>query len=338
MNIRWHTIEVKTFGLAITIIASLISGLRYESGADYFNYERIFFFIKDFGYKPVFEPFFYIIYSFSKTYYIANLAMAIITNLLMLLAINKCTKKNEFWLAIFIYFFSEVYLAQFNIVRQSLALPFLYLFYISVCEKCNKRVVIYFFLSISCHFMAGLICFILIFLRKIRINSMFYLPIAITVYIASQLNLFIGIYQFLVAFLPEKFSGYLDMDFSDGKTLGAKFIIEFFIFYLITIFLNKSKSINVNIRYLGSIVFVGYLLAFVATTIPILFRLAYFLIFFKVIYLSKVLTCDVSVKLSNRVILIMVICLYHFLMFYYYIDGSLYDIFPYAVVSYDKIF
>ncbi|EGR4279255.1 EpsG family protein [Vibrio cholerae] len=336
MNIRWHTIEVKTFGLAMAIIASLISGLRYESGADYFNYERIFFFIKDFGYNPVFEPFFFIIYSFSKTYYIANLVMAIITNLLMLLAINKCTKKNEFWFAIFIYFFSEVYLTQFNIVRQSLALPFLYFFYISVCDKCNKRVVIYFFLSISCHFMAGLICFILIFLRKIRINSIFYLPIAIAVYIASQLNLFIGIYQFLVAFLPEKFSGYLDMDFSDGKTLGTKFIIEFLIFYLVTIFLNKNKSIN--IRYLGSIVFMGYLLAFVATTIPILFRLAYFLIFFKVIYLSKILSCDVSVKLSNRVILIILICLYHFLMFYYYIDGSLYDIFPYTVVSYDKIF
>ncbi|WP_029846384.1 EpsG family protein, partial [Vibrio parahaemolyticus] len=60
MNIRRHTIEVIIFGLAITIIASLISGLRYESGADYFNYERIFFFIKEFGYKPVFEPFFFI--------------------------------------------------------------------------------------------------------------------------------------------------------------------------------------------------------------------------------------------------------------------------------------
>ncbi|EHA6958030.1 EpsG family protein [Vibrio parahaemolyticus] len=336
MNIRRHTIEVIIFGLAITIIASLISGLRYESGADYFNYERIFFFIKEFGYKPVFEPFFFIIYSFSKTYYIANIAMAIITNLLMLLAINKCTKKNEFWFAIFIYFFSEVYLTQFNIVRQSLALPFLYLFYVSICDKCNKRVVLYFFLSISCHFMAGLICFILIFLRKIRINSVLYLPIAITVYLASQLNLFLGIYQFFVAFLPEKFSGYLDMDFSDGKTLGTKFIIEFTMFYVVTIFLNKSK--NINIRYLGSIVFVGYLVAFVATTIPILFRLAYFLIFFKVIYFSKLLSCDVSVKLSNRVILIMFICLYHFLMFYYYIDGNLYDIFPYAVVSYDKIF
>ncbi|MBO2590366.1 EpsG family protein [Shewanella algae] len=319
-----------SFVTILILVISSISGLRVESGADYFNYLRIYEFIQENGYFITFEPLFYLIYKISPSYNIANFTIAILTNTITYVALIKLNGRNYAIYALWFFLITEVYLTQFNIVRQALALPFIFLFTFYLIEKRRTQAIFFIVLSTFSHYIGIVVCFLAALASRIKLNVVGYLIFGGGVYIAAQSNVFLFMFKFIASYMPQKFSGYMEMDFTEGRTLGLKFVVDFLMFIGLLYFFKPLR--DEKIRVIVNIMFLGYMIAFAATTVPILFRLAYFFIFFKVIFFALLMNSRYVTIPLNKFFVFSILTVYNLIVLAINLSGNIYEIFPYRMV------
>jgi hypothetical protein len=319
---------LKSAGFILAIFfLSIVSGLRVGSGYDFYNYEYYYNTISSSPFRYDIEPLYYLICKISPTFYTSNFILSLLTNSLLFIACSKLHLSRIVFLLSFV--FSEVYLSQFNIARQSLAFSFLALY---ACFLCNARgrvgVLVSSVMAISSHYMSILFLVPSVFLSRFKINILLMAVTLILVYLLSRLGAFISLFEFLVSFLPSKYSYYADENLREMSGGGGKFILEGIVFILCAYLLKNNKE-RITI-FTINIVFLGLVISFIAIEIPILFRLAYLFLFFKVFLFSILLGGNGIQNKSNRIIVFIVFLTYIMSTFAMNISVNVYGVLPYS--------
>lgn len=310
----------------VVLLLSILSGFRVGSGYDFYNYEYYYNVISSSPYRYDIEPLYYIICKIVPTFYTSNFMLSLLTNTLLIFSCIKIRGNKIVF--IFSFILSEVYLSQFNIVRQSLAFSFLAmaLYYLS-CNKGKVGFWVSSIMAISSHYMSVLFLAPSILLGRFKIDILWMAVSLIFVYILSHFGAFTGLFESLVAFLPSKYSYYADANLREMSGGGGKFLLESVVFIFCAYMLKNNKE-KITVLTIN-IVFVGLIISFIAIEIPILFRLAYLFLFFK-IFLYSILLGESGVKnIKNRILISIVFFIYIISVFAMDISVNVYGVFPY---------
>lgn len=220
---------------------TLISGMRYEVGADFKNYE-IMYNKPDSVLNNFVEPSWHII---SRFFHFLNLKSvywfmftSFVINMNILRTVWRYSK--SFILSMFIYVSSgQLFFQSMNIVRQYFAISIIFGFInLYIDRKYFKFIIV--ILIASLFHKSALITIPLFFLAKIKIHPFFLSLILIVSYIIKNKILFL--IKFLLGFIP-KYSAYL-LHLVPAKTTSGLYVTMLLLIGLsmIWIFRNLKKN------------------------------------------------------------------------------------------------
>lgn len=142
---------------------------------------------------------------------------------------------------------------------------------------------------------------------------------------------FVGGFNFIgpiiAKILPGKYSSYVEYFMISEFDFGVRVFFEYLV-VLTVYFVSNSLSRNQN-GFVFSIIIVGFTISFVAMSFPLLYRLAYYFVFFKIVYLSGVFTNKPSKHPVNMVFLILLIISFYILLLFLNINSNTFDFLPY---------
>lgn len=299
----------KDFFILIAVLTIiLVSGTRFETGYDFYNYHVFYTHHLADSLEPLFKLSVQILNLFSEDSQLMFFIYSFATILLIYFAITKMTKYKKTSLFIFLLI-PGLYLNTFSIIRQGIAEAFFLLaVYYFVYENKNLKFWFFSLIAIGFHYSAALPVLLIYFFRKIL--SIKY---SITIYlILLSFSIFlykINIAPILISLAPEKFDVYVE--FIQNTSLIKILVYNLFIVVLI-IFQKqyiKAKSDLILLNFL----FIGVLILNVfADFIPVT-RLSYYFFIFQIILVPKFIY---SFKDNNfKVIVLFLSLLYYILIF-----------------------
>ncbi|RKF02811.1 EpsG-like putative glucosyltransferase [Tenacibaculum lutimaris] len=332
MKIKRYTFNFFVVGTPIIFILSLISGYRLKSGADYNSYSYIFNYISENKYEFYFEPLFFFLYKMAEQYADGNLYVALMANIIAIYGIFKFSPK-PFISLVFYVLLTNVYLVQFNITRQSLAMPFIFVFAIYFFHKNYLKASFAGLLGVFSHYASFFPMLVMYFIPKKRFNLYIIIGVLSSIYVLSLIGVFDNIMRSLFLFLPGKFENYAGYEYLQSRTTGFRFLLDFIWFIIIYLFIKKKDDEFFN--FISNMVLLGLIISFIAIYTPIFFRISYFFLFFQIIFYSYIFSEKYIKNRFNRIVLGNTLILYYFVIFLYSLSNNIYSIFPYKNVLLD---
>ncbi|WP_318515050.1 EpsG family protein [Photobacterium leiognathi] len=318
-NINQRALCIFALFLAYVTI-SIISGFRVNSGADFENYKYYYQVIQLSDYSVIYEPLFYMVFKLSPSFNFALFIIALTTNILLFFYSVKSVRMSFFFFLLLIL--SDVFLAQFNIIRQTLAFSFLLFFVRNFEEGKIRNSIIFSLLAVFSHY--GAIFFIIgcFFIRLVKIKQINYIIISIIMMLFSFFGLMDLFGPIIIDIMPGKYVAYSGY-FSSGK---FEFSLRYFIEYLLilSVYYYSGRKNNFSL----SIIIVGFIILFMAMSFPIMYRLAYYFVFFKIVYFTRVVE-NINSSI-NKCFLVMAILLFYILLTYFNVESNVFNIFPYS--------
>lgn len=188
---RYSKVPINIVFIFLLMLLSIIAGIRYGIGTDYYTYLTIFQGIDDFDDYQYLEPGFRLIITFVKNLGFSELSLFFIFALITLVFLFKGIKENSKFPAFSIFIFTLVfYIAYvFNGVRQGIVMS-IFLYLLSDIEQRNVKKVLFFsILGMTIHYSAG---FILIgyFFTYLKISRKKYIILTILCIIFMATNNF----------------------------------------------------------------------------------------------------------------------------------------------------
>jgi hypothetical protein len=302
------------------VFISIISGFRINSGADYENYEYYYQVIQLSNYSIIYEPLFYMVFKLSSSFNLALFIIALITNMLIFVYSIKYVKYSIFFFLLLVL--SDVFLAQFNIIRQTLAFSFLLFFVKSFEDRQIRNSIIFSLLAVCSHYGAIFLIIGCVLIRLVKFKQSYYVIISIMMMFFSLFGLVNIFAPIIIDIMPSKYSNYSGA-FSSGEfEFSLRYVVEYLLVLLVLWGSGGKRKFNL------SVIMVGFIIIFMAMSFPIMYRLAYYFIFFKIVYFAKVIEC--ANNTINKWFLLSIILLFYMLLAYLNIENNAFSIFPYS--------
>ena len=238
-------------GLALLTFFTVVLGLRYGVGIDYFSYENSFqIHYNTFTYEPLYSLLMYIIkIHFNKFHYLTFI-MLFLTNLFIYLGLKK--RKIEgmyFLLALFIYF-SNTAMIFMNLMRQGLAVAIFFYASTYIEEKKFKKYLLFILLGAGFHF--SILLLLPLYFIKIRFTERRYLASVIICYILVYTRAAPILINYITSKIPMYSyyynSGFFENDEINILSFGVLLNI-FIIFILLLVNRNRNTDYNNDINY-----------------------------------------------------------------------------------------
>jgi transmembrane protein EpsG len=288
-------------------IASIVfvSGSRYATGYDFFNYYSFYTTYLFDSLEPLFKLSVIVLKYFSSDPQLLIFIYSLFTIIIMYVAITKYTKyiRTSFFIYMII---PGLYLNSFSIIRFSLAqsIVFIALFYL-IYKQDKAKFYTLAIVSTLFHYSAIVPSIIVLIFYKIlrkTYSFLIYLMIILVSYLLYKLNLA----ELFLSYASGEYAGYIDT--SSPPNLLKSFVLSIFILTLIYFKPNYVKNtgdiISLNMLFLGVITY-NIFMNFEYVT-----RLTYYFLIFQVILIPKLIY---SFKRNDLKILFL------FLFLFYYI-------------------
>lgn len=291
------------------IAFSLIAGIRYGIGKDYYSYQAIFHFVRNFSDYNYLEPGFRFIISFVKLMGISEkflfFIFAFISLFFLFIGIRKNSHSPVLSAFIFLLVFYIGY--TFNAMRQGVVMS-IFIFILDDIEKRKlKKVTFFTILGMTMHYSA---VFILVgyFFNKIKITRKKYILMTILLFgIILTSNLWADI---ITGLAPGVVKAKLNL-YSENFELGVDFISIMQRLLLLTPFLiyyPKLSENNEKFQGIFKLYFLGFVLYSIfsfqdtfATRVNMLFRIL------EIILLPYLLSININ-KFEKTMILFLIVC------------------------------
>ncbi|MDF3828190.1 MULTISPECIES: EpsG family protein [unclassified Pseudocitrobacter] len=261
----------KYFYFVAMIILILFAGLRFDTGWDYkgYNYyydlmptiDNYFSNIEVFQ-SIYFEPGFKLLMMLSKSCGLDFYGFQFIVSLICLIIINKAIRKeNSKLLFVFVYFSTCYLFLNMSVIRQGIAVAFLYMAVSSLFDNQKKSSVIYLLIGCLFHFSLIIMLPILLVSNKNKIsNKIFYVVVggALLVYIA-QIHWLKSSFGIVSPLFPHeisyKINMYLDSErFGKSRDIGIG-VIEKIVTFIVMLYIYKKTQSNNNLILLRFFIF-----------------------------------------------------------------------------------
>ncbi|MFL9755298.1 EpsG family protein [Vibrio cyclitrophicus] len=304
---------------------AFFSGFRVDSGADYQNYEYYYSVIEFSNYQLIYEPVFFLIFKYAPSFNFALFLVSLLTNLLIFIYSHGNIKRSLLFFIILVL--SDVYLAQFNIIRQMLSFSVL-LFFVHFLEKGNvKKCLLMAMLAISCHYGSLIFIVFTLMVKQVNLRVGGYIIISFVLCFVFMLGLgdFFG--KIILSILPSNYSAYADSFSLSEFNLGLRNIIEYIL--LLMLYILSDKDTRNSNKTIFKILMIGFSISFIAMSFPILYRVAYYFIFFKLVFIAQTFRFNCSRLLINKIFLFIIIMLFYSVLFYLNIYNNTFGVFPY---------
>ncbi|MEC2159783.1 EpsG family protein [Virgibacillus halodenitrificans] len=313
------------FALLSFLALSILSGLRFDVGTDFFSYYNYIDRISTVNIVNN-EYGLWLLGLFIDSINAPNQLFIIVTSFLVVLLIFLPIKKESSYpeISILLLFGLGFYFTSLNIVRQYLAIALIFYATIYYIKDRKKLFVLFVFIATLFHTTA-VIAFSFLFLYKMR-NSR----------LSSKLLILLGF--ILISFFYDKLLGVLLIgDYSEYA--GTRFINEgssyvfFALFFLITLLLllfqKQIESVNVNNKFYILLSLVGVGLAFMGTKSLIIMRVAEYFTIFNIILLADFLK---SIKSSHlKVVAYIWLIFLSIIGVYLFLSQNLGGVVPYRI-------
>lgn len=253
------------------LILIFFAGLRFDTGWDYKGYHFYYdlmptiyqLAISNETFNSIyFEPGFKLLMSIAKTCGLSFYAFQFLVSIICVFLLGKAIKgeRNKL-LFIFIYFSTCYLFLNMSVIRQGIAVVFLYMAVISLFNK-NKKVAI-FYLAIGSLFHLSLIVMIpiIVFIDKKSIsNRIFYLSVSISIFVyIFQISWLKSFFDIFSPILPHELSykivSYLDSDrFGRSRNIGLG-IVEKIVTFITLFYIYKKDNSERNLILLRFFIF-----------------------------------------------------------------------------------
>lgn len=274
----------------------LISGLRFNVGTDYYEYENLFYNIatqdiKLFGFKiePVFVVISKIIAIFSKD----SVWMFIITSFFIAYFIFKASIKScrLYDLAIFLFISFGFYTSSLNIVRQWMAASVLLYGYTFLTNKQDKVFLKYVLLAYCCHYSAVVVLPVYLFIRKPRKNITRISVMIFGIFLFNSTNYIIRVLEFIsfnVGFLS-KYYKYLRIDENIGGNIFVlpMFCVLTYLLYMLFKGNNEENAYSIEINM--NIISIGFVFSLIGQKLMTFSRLQFFFVSILIIIIPQIM-------------------------------------------------
>ena len=315
-NVNNHKFNVADY--IIMLIMSIICGLRYNVGTDYFIYTKMYNNIKSF---PRVEFFFQRLILFMNSIGLNSTHFFLVTSLLITVISYTAIKRNSKYPAesLFLYITLGYYAFQFNVIRQSLAIGIVLY---ATKYMYDKKFFKYLFLVLCaslCHTTA-LIMIPIYFLANINWDKKLKMIIMISMLVLSFA--YEPIINLVIKYFP-KYAVYLNINnyTFDSAGLGTYLILFFNMIMFGFILKNEKKLIKYNQRnklYINLVLF-SFLFSFLGLNNTVMIRPGYYLSIYLVFILPDLYrVCKLKVKSTNSMILIIFFLLYYMIHLYFF--------------------
>ena len=272
------------FGLMAMI---LVAGLRWGVGTDFFMYDQFFqFYSKEIVFSWKLEPMFMIFCKiggfFSDKSYFTFLLIA----LYIYVCIFKVSQKSlvNYDISMFLFVAMGFFFSSLNILRQWMAIAALFHVYDSMIDKKLNKMIIWYFMSILCHYTSIMLFPILLAVYFIKNDKMRNILILISVLIKLNIGLVLNSLKWIVSNIPI-FNKYVYY-FSQKNTIQATLLwpmlcLGIYLLYLFIISNNKKKYGDYECRkmdiYINLLIF-SFMFTLIGTDIDIIERMQYYFI------------------------------------------------------------
>lgn len=320
--IKNKNVSLFFWGSAI-LVASLVSGLRYGVGTDFFSYEQWFrhFLTYPINWNNYQDISFTILIKslqlFTDNPQLLFLVSAFMTNLLVMLFIKKNTDLYDlgFFLFITLYF----YYSSLNIMRQWIAIS---IFLYSLKYAFDKKIIKYFLLVLlaSTFHASALLMLPIYYIFRLKVNIInIFVIFIISFIIAFNFNAIIIKLATLLPFLnADRYIAYFDSSFATSGGGGWAYSIILVTIFISMVFCRNKYELNIKYgnKHLILLVF-ATVFSFFAPSSMIFSRVQLFLMPIAIICipnLVKIQKPKVRVLLTTFIILIGTLYMYRTLL------------------------
>lgn len=325
---------LRNFGLFISIfIPSLLAGMRYGVGTDFFNYDYNFNIIRqspwsiildqkvpwEFGFKLLIKIL-SVFFNNSMIFFV----IAFLTLSLFVITLNKYYNKQNIIIAYSIFIFC-FFPQSLNITRQMLAIVIIFYAYNYIFEKKFYQYILLCFLASTIH-LTAFIAVPVYFLWNSEKKNIEPILSTVIIIVASFLSIFYTrIIFYLAQFIPFLFK-YEYLSFSSVRT-NRDFYLRLIILIFLIFMLKYIEKIDQRFNLYILLYSLALIIGFTGFSTPFFKRLIYYFTF-PITILMCPLPRVISINGKKAIvsILITVISIIYFILIFYIMrDG---DIFP----------
>ncbi|KXS42119.1 MAG: hypothetical protein AWU54_1415 [Candidatus Frackibacter sp. T328-2] len=261
-------------GITILIFITIMIGLRYGVGKDYFSYKAVFNLrYNEFVYEPIYSFLMYFIkIQFDKFHYLTFI-MILFSNMFLYCGLKKRKiERNYLILSIFIYS-SNMALVFMNLIRQSVSVSIF--FYASKFIEERKFIKYLICIIIGAGFHSSILLLLpLYFTKDIRISKYKFFILIIFSYILVYTKLSQTILNFIAYRVP-MFSKYYNHSYIFNENiniLSFGVLLNVIFIFILYYFTNEDKNnLDVNYYLIGIIINVLAISSFMFDRIGIYF-------------------------------------------------------------------
>ncbi|UOQ50326.1 EpsG family protein [Gracilibacillus caseinilyticus] len=320
----------------VSLIPTLIAGLRYGVGTDYFNYWDMFYWYNDLSLKELLinenERFFKLVIIISDFLFQNPIWMFVlshfITMMFLLAAVTTYKNKFSYSFSLFIFFMS-FWSFSLNITRQFIAVTIVLFAIKYILRRSFVKYVIFILIATQFH-MSAIICIIFYFLnfkKSTLIQYLYYLMIIFTPIVLPFLII-------LISKIP------LFQEYTTTYELGNPFQIDFiysaktFFWFLILvgpIIFYKNGVVNQKYNVLFNILILELPLVYMGNFNLFANRLALFPQIIQIIIIPLVISSIKNPK-EKRLVFVYYCILYLFIYLQRFVFSNQGDIFPYISI------
>jgi len=300
--------SARLFFVIAILLTIFISGFRYNTGYDFFNYVRFYKYHLPSDIEPLFA------YSIKLFNYISNepqlmfFSYSLATIWILVLAIKRFTKYTKTSFLIFLLI-PGLFLNSFSTIRQSLALVILfYALSFLISENRKLKFIVLSVVSAMFHYTA--IVPAIIFILGENFLKKEYKKITCILLILFSVALYhLNIAQLLLSFTFGRYSAYMDY-IHNVSTIK---IVVSNLFVLFLIFIRRCFIKNATDIYLLNLVLIGTLIINVFAHCTPITRLSYYFLIAQIVIVPKLIYSfkDNDMKL---IFLVAFMCYYSFMI------------------------
>ena len=235
-------------------------GLRYDTGFDYRNFEKLFYILRSENAPTIIEPAFALLCNIVGSFRTLLLVMSVLTFVPLYLAVKRYSPYRFFSLLLYLPILYQMAMGQ---MRQGVAISFLLLAFLFLANK-EKRKFVFVVIIASLFHASALLAFAALFVpNKIKSNKLYFIILGV----AAVLNFTIRplavslIYLFPAGFIQDSLLHYVR---TEVPILGINFAaILRIITVLLGIFLRKKYENDTvlctffNIFFIGAIFYIA---------------------------------------------------------------------------------
>ncbi|GKU77026.1 transmembrane protein EpsG [Paenibacillus sp. L3-i20] len=305
---RFYSGNINKLIIGCLLVFSIIAGIRYGIGTDYFNYLEIFNYvnvISDYGYlEPGFRFVIVLIKSLGFSVESLFFFFSFITLFYMFYGIKKTSIYPMFSVFLFITVFYIGYV--FNGVRQGIAMALFVYLLIDIEQRNFKKVLLYTIIGLTLHFSA---IFIMVgyFFSRLKFSRKSYVILTVLLVVAIFTNhIWTNAFMYL---MPDYIQTKIDI-YANGIVGGIDSIgvlQRLLLLILFLIYYNKLKMVNASFEWIFKLYFLGFVFyamfsfqEMFATRINMFFRIL------EIILLPYILCLDIN-KYKKWSLLIIII-------------------------------